>query len=135
MMQIEKLRCTSLPGYQILKKVKKGQGCMEEISRLTYEEKEQLIMHLGRIYRKGMFQRAISMQGIVEDKEGSATDIELAGYIRVVLQKLAPQEALLLLNDFFEIKKSDWWKDKYRDEDYVRMKRYAMDEFLRCLYA
>lgn len=110
-------------------------GCMKNLSTLTLQEKEQLMMHLGKLYRKGMLQVNLSFQGMVEDRNGDASDIEIASRIQLIMRQMIREQALLLLNDYFEIKKSDWWKKQYTQSMYMCTKSLAMDEFLRCLYA
>lgn len=105
-------------------------GSMEQLSTLSYQEKEQLLHHLGRIYRKGRFQAAIACSGMVEDQEGDDQDMELTARIRLLLQQMDRRFALILLNDFFELKQGDWWKPHFSKSSYYRYKKAAVDLLL-----
>lgn len=107
---------------------------MEDLKKLSFHEKEQLLMHLGQIYRKGIFQEAMCVQGIVEDRDFCFDEVELCSKLRIILRRLVREDAIILINEFFDIKKNGWWKGIYKESTYRRHKRYAMDEFLRCLY-
>lgn len=110
-------------------------GAMKQLEHLSEAEKDQLMVHLGRIYRKGALQLQLGLHGMVEDCEADRSDLEIASRIRLILRGMEKQEALILIQDYFEIRKSDWWKELYSQETYLMKKRCATDAFLRCLYA
>lgn len=109
-------------------------GHMENLKTLSYKEKEQLLMHLGRIYRKGRFQAAMAFSGIVEDQAANDEDMEMTAKIRLILQRMDRRFALILLNDFFEIKQGNWWKDHFSRSTYYRYKKNAVDLMLQEIY-
>lgn len=109
-------------------------GPMEKLNTLSYQDKEQLLMHLGRVYRKGRFQAEIAMKGIVEDCSANDQDMELAAKIRLLLQQMDRRLALILLNDFFELKQGDWWKQHFAKTTYYRYKKVAIDHILQEIY-
>lgn len=109
-------------------------GHMKELETLTFEEKEQLVLHLGRVYRKGRFQAALSFAGMVEDSAADDEDMEVASKIRMILRRMDRKLALILLNDYFEIKEGDWWKGQFSRSTYYRYKCAAMDLLLHGLY-
>lgn len=119
--------------FQTIKRKEAGEY-MEDVTSLSYQEKEQLLYHIGKLYRKGMFQGKLRFQGMVEDCDAEESGVEFASRIRLILRRLDREEALILMNDFLEIKKNDWWKLQYSRSTYYRRKRLAMDAFLRCLY-
>lgn len=109
-------------------------GHMKNLETLSFEEKEQLLMHLGRIYRKGRFQAALSFAGMVEDSAGDDQDLELASKIRMIMRRMDRKFALILLNDYLEIKEGGWWKKEFSRTTYYRYKCIAMDLLLQGLY-
>lgn len=133
-MQMEKRRYSPVSkSYQYNVQTEAG-GHMEDVVELTFQEKEQLLYHIGKLYRKGMFQNALRFQGMVEDCDMQESGMEFASRIRLILRSMDREDALIVINDFLEIKKSDWWKPQYARSTYYRRKRLAMDAFLRCLY-
>lgn len=108
---------------------------MVELKTLSYDEKVQLLTHLGSVYRKGCVQASLCLQGMVEDCDMNYSEMELSSKIKLILRRLCKEDANILINDFFEIKKSNWWYELYSRSTYYRAKSCAMDEFLRCLYA
>lgn len=133
-MHIEKRRYEPVSNrYQAIIRKEAGE-IMEDVTTLSFQEKEQLMYHIGKLYRKGMFQSALRFQGMVEDCDADESGVEFASRIRLILRRMDREDAFLLLNDFLEIKKNDWWKSQYTRSTYYRRKRLAMDAFLRCLY-
>lgn len=134
-MNIEKRRYEPVSTtYAAIMRKEKEIGHMEDVTELSFQEKEQLLYHIGKLYRKGMLQSALRFQGMVEDCDADECGMEFASRIRLVLRRMDREDALILINDFLEIKKKDWWKQEYARSTYYRRKRLAMDAFLRCLY-
>ena len=107
---------------------------MEKLQNLTYREKEQLCVHLGRMYRKGMLHTTMAIHGMVEDQISDDADMDVAAHLRMILLLMDQRYALIILNDFLEIKESGWWKKYYSRTSYYRYKKLAVDALLAQLY-
>lgn len=106
---------------------------MKDIRKLTFSEKEQLIRYLAKIYRKGKLHSSFAKEGIFESTLFDET-IDLSSQIYLILKRMTPADAVILENDFFDIKNNDWWRNCYSSRGYHIRKRIAMEQFLRCLY-
>lgn len=101
---------------------------MEKLNSLSIMEKEQLIYYLGQIYRNGTLQeRAMSMAA-------RETEKELIELLQTLLKGMNRKYALIILNDFFEIKEKGWWHSMYSRSTYYRYKRTAVALLLEQLY-
>lgn len=109
-------------------------GNMEKLQYLTYQEKEQLCAHLGKMYRKGMFHTGLVIHGMVMDQLADDADIDVAAHLRMILLRMDQRYALIILNDFLEIKEGGWWKEYYSRSSYYRYKKLAVDALLAQLY-
>jgi len=107
---------------------------MEKLQNLTNQEKVQLMHHLGKMYRKGRLQTVMALQGMVEECDKDDADMEIASRIRLILRRMDQRHALILLNDFFEIKERGWWKERYSHTTYYRCKKDAVNLLLAQLY-
>lgn len=102
---------------------------------LNYEEKVQLLTHLGKIYRKGNLCKDFSFHGIIMESSGSYADIELASQIQIILSHMNPAHTEIIRNDFLDLQEANWYQNQYDDELYLQLKSDAMTQFLDCLYA
>ncbi|MCI9312910.1 MAG: hypothetical protein HFE68_06040 [Erysipelotrichaceae bacterium] len=104
------------------------------LAKLSDQQKEQLCMHLGKMYRKGRFQVTIDLRGLVQDAIMDQNDVDIASRLRLILLRLDQRYAIILLNDFFEIKEQDWWKAYFNQTAYDHYKRLAVTALLNELY-
>ncbi len=107
---------------------------MDSIMKLSFREKEQLCMHLGKMYRNGRFQTTMVLYGMVAECGSEGADIDIASRIRLILMRMDQRYALIILNDFLEIKGSGWWKSQFSRSTYYRYKKLAVEALLAQLY-
>lgn len=108
---------------------------MERLKELSFQEKEQLCMYLGKLYRKGTLQTMMGCSGIVEDSCDCQEDaFDIAARIRLLICHMEKNYALILYNDFLEIKERGWWSEWFSRSSYYRYKKSAMDTFLSAFY-
>lgn len=101
---------------------------------LSYDEKVQLLTHLGKIYRRGTLCRDFIRHGVVMESEGSYADMELASKMQIILDHMEVKNADIIRNDFMDLKDVRWYESLYSEERYRQMKSEAMTQFLDCLY-
>lgn len=85
---------------------------------------DDLMLKLGKIYRKGRFYTFMSFQGIDYERENDVVNI--ASEIRLALRKIPKDYAMILVNDYFDIKDQNWWCNQYSEQVYYRMKNQAI---------
>ena len=107
---------------------------MEKLESLSTQEKEQLIHYLGKLYRKGSVHEAFMNQGMVEDHPVQENDMEITALLRLILRQMNREYAMIILNDFFEVKERGWWHSIYSRSSYNRCKKEAVDLLLNRLY-
>lgn len=106
---------------------------MEKLNTLSTQEKEQLIYYLGKVYRKGsLYEHGATC--MVEDNDTMNDDMEISAFLRLLLSKMNRKYAIIIINDFFEIKERDWWHSMYSRSSYYRCKKAAVDLLLTQLY-
>lgn len=101
---------------------------MEKLNALSLTEKERLIYYLGAVYRKGTAQNHSSAHTATKN------EAELIELLQTLLQAMKRKYALILFNDFFEIKERNWWHSKYSRSTYYRCRRTAVSLLLEQLY-
>lgn len=111
-----------------------GAFFMEHLQALTYQEKEKLIIHIAKLYRKGKLQRELCMHGMIKESSGSYVNIEIASSVDIILKHMCKEYAMIIQNDFLFMCSKGWWKNLYSTVKYSQYKQAAMDEFLDCLY-
>lgn len=104
-------------------------------TELSYDEKVQLMIHLGRIWRKGNLCKDFSFHGIIMESSGSYADIELASQIQIILSHMNSTNVEIIQNDFLNLKAENWYQQQYDEDVYRKLKSEAMSQFLDCLYA
>lgn len=108
---------------------------MEKLNQLTGKEKEQLLRCLGSMYRKGSFHENEMLQGMVEDSQTKNNEMEVTAFLQFILGKMNRKYAMIILNDFFEVKDRNWWHSMYSPSTYYRCKKAAVDLLLNQLYS
>lgn len=101
---------------------------MDQLNLLSTSEKEQLMRYLGYVYRKGMIQNR-AMTHVEQESEA-----ELIELLRALLKQMKRNYAIIILNDFFEIKERGWWHSMYSPSTYYRSKKAAVALLLEQLY-
>ena len=101
---------------------------MEKINSLSLTEKEQLIRYLGYVYRKGITQKHTAAEA------ATPKGTELIELLQALLKAMKHKYALILFNDFFELKERSWWHSMYSPSTYYRCKRAAVSLLLEQLY-
>ena len=101
---------------------------MEKINSLSLTEKEQLIRYLGYVYRKGITQNHTSSYA------ATPNETELIELLQALLKAMKHKYALILFNDFFELKERSWWHSMYSPSTYYRCKSAAVSLLLEQLY-
>lgn len=101
---------------------------MDKIDSLTSIEKEQLIRYLGSLYYQGVHSNREMSHAAKE------SEIELIEQLRTLLKGMNRKYAMIILNDFFEIKERNWWHSMYSPSTYYRNKRAAVTQLLKQLY-
>ncbi len=108
---------------------------MEQLKKLSFQEKEQLCMYLGKLYRKGKLHTLMGYSGIVEESDEEQVDaLDIAARIHILMCQMDKKYALILYNDFLEIKERGWWSEWFSRSTYYRYKKGAMDKFLTSFY-
>lgn len=108
---------------------------MEKLDTLSAQEKEQLIRCLGEVYRKGSFHDTKRLQGMVEDSHTQNNEMEVTAFLQLLLGQMNRKYAMIILNDFFEVKERGWWHSMYSRSTYYRCKKAAVDLLLNQLYS
>ena len=114
--------------------IKERNGGGENESSISETERSTEGMHFGKMYRKGRFQATIGLRGLVQDAIMDQSDVDIASRLRLILLRLDQRYAIILLNDFFEIKEQDWWKAYFNQTAYDHYKRLAVTALLNELY-
>lgn len=97
----------------------------------TYQEKEQILKKVGKLYCQGMKAYELSSQGF-DTMNKYFVILEKTAKIRNVLRQMDKDDALIIINNYIEPKEKEWWQRNYISRSmYYRHLRLAIDNFFQ----
>lgn len=97
----------------------------------TYQEKEQILKKVGKLYCQGMLVNKLLLQGFDTMSKYFAI-LEKTAKIREVLRQMDKDDALIIINNYIEPKDKEWWQRNYISRSmYYRHLRLAIDNFFQ----
>ena len=105
------------------------------LDNLSYEEEKKIVKYLGSIYQNSKKRMDIlSYSGRVCENEPSyQNDLEYVRTINRILSDCSRDTRYIIMREYLMNSESDWYLDVYSRGTYYRLKKRAVNEFIRCL--
>lgn len=102
---------------------------------LTDNEKEQILQYLVKCLKKAQNKKRCYDSGFfVQERPETYNNLEATLFLmEITLSSLSDDSRRIIEQDYIVKREKEWWLDFYSKTTYYRLKRKAIDEFIRCL--
>ena len=103
-------------------------------NELTYHQTLNLMTRLGDLYRCCVRRLDVAEASGRDMRSPSIRDdYEMKVLMERTLADCSRETRLITTRDFLEVSSRDWYRVYFSRSQYYRLRRKAVDEFLRCL--
>jgi len=104
-----------------------------KLQRLPYDEKVKLLESLGRIYRREKTRELIGDSHEVHERTVAYVQKGIGHMIEHVMENCSSDTVCIIKHDFLNQSPRKWYCNYYAKSSYYRLKKEAVEEFVRCL--
>ena len=104
-----------------------------KLQRLPYDEKVKLLESLGRIYRREKTRELIGDSHEVHERTATYVQKGIGHMIEHVMENCTADTICIIKHDFLDQSPRNWYCNYYAKSSYYRLKKEAVEEFVRCL--
>lgn len=102
--------------------------------QLQFEDKKIILQKLSECYLKSHRRIEIyKYQGVCEESTQYQADCALLQMIQITLDACSEHTKMIIKNEYFNLKKHEWYLEYYSRSSFYRLKKQAIIEFIDCL--
>ncbi|MCI5722787.1 MAG: hypothetical protein MR283_02100 [Erysipelotrichaceae bacterium] len=103
------------------------------LRQLSYETKIEMLKSLGQMYRKEQTKSRISNHNDMHEYSPSYVQQGIEYMIEEIMQNCSKDTACIIKHDFLMQSPRNWYYNYYAKSSYYRLRKEAVEEFVRCL--